>query len=53
VPYQEALVASISRRLPPFPVTALCDDTDPCADSFVLDEVGVVYLMGAVRPAPR
>lgn len=28
-----------------FPVTALSDDTDPCADSFVLDEVGVIYLM--------
>ncbi|MER5576080.1 hypothetical protein [Streptomyces massasporeus] len=31
-----------------FPVTALSDDTDPCADSFVLDEVGVIYLM-AIR----
>ncbi|MEU5201000.1 hypothetical protein AB0G86_44365 [Streptomyces scabiei] len=28
-----------------FPVTALSDDTEPCADSFVLDEVGVIYLM--------
>ncbi|AWN24873.1 hypothetical protein [Streptomyces sp. NEAU-S7GS2] len=28
-----------------FPVTALTDDTDPCADSFALDEVGVIYLM--------
>ncbi|MER6076309.1 hypothetical protein ABT187_47890 [Streptomyces sp. NPDC001817] len=26
-------------------MTALSDDTDPCADSFVLDEVGVIYLM--------
>ncbi|MFD4144209.1 hypothetical protein [Streptomyces sp. NPDC058572] len=31
-----------------FPVTALSDDTEPCADSFVLDEVGVIYLM-AIR----
>ncbi|MHB6912836.1 hypothetical protein [Streptomyces sp. DB-54] len=31
-----------------FPVTALSDDTEPCADSFVLDEVGVLYLM-AIR----
>jgi hypothetical protein len=31
-----------------FPVTALSDDTDPCADSFVLDEVGVIYVM-AIR----
>jgi hypothetical protein len=31
-----------------FPVTALSDGTDPCADSFVLDEVGVIYLM-AIR----
>ncbi|POG43249.1 hypothetical protein BV881_32935 [Streptomyces sp. ZL-24] len=31
-----------------FPVTALSDNTDPCADSFVLDEVGVIYLM-AIR----
>ncbi|MFF9090420.1 hypothetical protein ACF1BE_29315 [Streptomyces sp. NPDC014991] len=31
-----------------FPVTALSDDADPCADSFVLDEVGVIYLM-AIR----
>ncbi|MFD7916863.1 hypothetical protein ACFV30_40305 [Streptomyces sp. NPDC059752] len=31
-----------------FPVTALSDDTDPCAESFVLDEVGVIYLM-AIR----
>ncbi|MGW1811784.1 hypothetical protein [Streptomyces sp. NPDC002078] len=28
-----------------FPVTALSDDTGPCADSFFLDEVGVIYLM--------
>lgn len=28
-----------------FPVTALSDDTDPYADSFVLDEVGVIYPM--------
>jgi hypothetical protein len=28
-----------------FPVTALSDDSNPCADSFVLDEVGVIYLM--------
>jgi hypothetical protein len=28
-----------------FPVTALSDDTEPCADSFVLDEVGVIYLV--------
>jgi hypothetical protein len=28
-----------------FPVTALSDDTDPCADSCALDEVGVIYLM--------
>lgn len=28
-----------------FPVTALSDDTDPCADFFALDEVGVIYLM--------
>ncbi|MCL7496080.1 hypothetical protein M8I34_32450 [Streptomyces sp. MCA2] len=28
-----------------FPVTALSDDTDPCADSFALDEVGVIYIM--------
>ncbi|MEU4205815.1 hypothetical protein AB0B79_38515 [Streptomyces sp. NPDC039022] len=28
-----------------FPVTALSDDTDPCADSFVLDELGVIYFM--------
>jgi hypothetical protein len=28
-----------------FPVTAVSDDTDPCADSFVLDKVGVIYLM--------
>ncbi|MCK8438542.1 hypothetical protein G3I77_37810 [Streptomyces sp. D2-8] len=28
-----------------FPVTALSGDTEPCADSFVLDEVGVIYLM--------
>ncbi|MEU2166068.1 hypothetical protein QRN89_35405 (plasmid) [Streptomyces chengbuensis] len=40
-----------------FPVTALSDDTDPCADSFVLDEAAVLYLM-AIRewathaPAP-
>lgn len=27
-----------------FPVTALSDDTAPCADSFCLDEVGVIYL---------
>jgi hypothetical protein len=31
-----------------FPVTALSDDTDPSADSFVLDEVGVICLM-AIR----
>ncbi|WP_234336414.1 hypothetical protein [Streptomyces sp. NRRL S-920] len=31
-----------------FPVTALSDHTDPCPDSFVLDEVGVIYLM-AIR----
>ncbi|MEU1458102.1 hypothetical protein [Streptomyces avermitilis] len=31
-----------------FPVTALSDDSDPCVDSFVLDEVGVIYLM-AIR----
>ncbi|MEU0119444.1 hypothetical protein ABZ137_38645 [Streptomyces bobili] len=31
-----------------YPVTALSDDSDPCADSFVLDEVGVIYLM-AIR----
>ncbi|MFK0050536.1 hypothetical protein ACIQU4_41850 [Streptomyces sp. NPDC090741] len=31
-----------------FPVTALSDDTEPCADSIALDEVGVLYLM-AVR----
>ncbi|WP_328965549.1 hypothetical protein [Streptomyces virginiae] len=31
-----------------FPVTALSDDTEPCADSFALDEVGVIYLM-AIR----
>lgn len=31
-----------------FPVTVLSDDTEPCADSFVLDEVGVLYLM-AIR----
>ncbi|MFG2134920.1 hypothetical protein ACGFNV_45255 [Streptomyces sp. NPDC048751] len=31
-----------------FPVTALSDDSDPCADSFVLDKVGVIYLM-AIR----
>ncbi|MEV8529227.1 hypothetical protein AB0451_34650 [Streptomyces sp. NPDC052000] len=31
-----------------FPVTALSDDAEPCADSFVLDEVGVLYLM-AIR----
>ncbi|WP_406073160.1 hypothetical protein [Streptomyces virginiae] len=31
-----------------FPVTALSDDTEPFADSFVLDEVGVLYLM-AIR----
>jgi len=31
-----------------FPVAALSDDTDPCAGSFVLDEVGVIYLM-AIR----
>ncbi|MFF9309234.1 hypothetical protein [Streptomyces sp. NPDC014777] len=31
-----------------FPVTALSYDTDPCADSFVLDEVGVIHLM-AIR----
>lgn len=31
-----------------FPVTALSDDTDPCADSFAMDEVGVIYLM-AIR----
>ncbi|WP_109005394.1 hypothetical protein [Streptomyces rishiriensis] len=29
-------------------MTALSDDTEPCADSFVLDEVGVLYLM-AIR----
>ncbi|MFJ1730811.1 hypothetical protein [Streptomyces sp. NPDC088254] len=29
-------------------MTALSDDTEPCADSFVLDEVGVIYLM-AIR----
>ncbi|WP_328834756.1 hypothetical protein [Streptomyces europaeiscabiei] len=29
-----------------FPVTALSDDTETCVDSFVLDEVGVIYLMG-------
>ncbi|MEU7649212.1 hypothetical protein [Streptomyces huasconensis] len=38
------------------PVIALSDDTDACADSFVLDEVGVLYLM-AIRewaaPIPR
>ncbi|MFG2097181.1 hypothetical protein [Streptomyces sp. NPDC048612] len=31
-----------------FPVTGLSDDTDPCADSFALDEVGVLYVM-AIR----
>ncbi|MFG3043024.1 hypothetical protein ACGFYZ_39615 [Streptomyces sp. NPDC048330] len=31
-----------------FPVTALSNDTDPCADSFVLHEVGILYLM-AIR----
>ncbi|MYY80828.1 MULTISPECIES: hypothetical protein [unclassified Streptomyces] len=31
-----------------FPVIVLSDDTDACADSFVLDEVGVLYLM-AIR----
>ncbi|MEU3557796.1 hypothetical protein [Streptomyces fragilis] len=39
-----------------FPVTALSGDTDPCTDSFVLDEVGVLYL-AAIRAwaahAPR
>ncbi|MEU1519011.1 hypothetical protein ABZ490_43930 [Streptomyces sp. NPDC005811] len=35
-----------------FPVTALSDDTEPCADSFVLDEVGVIYLM-AIREWAR
>ncbi|MFJ9675280.1 hypothetical protein ACIRP5_31370 [Streptomyces sp. NPDC101221] len=30
------------------PVTALSDDTDPCADSFALYEVGIIYLM-AIR----
>ncbi|OEJ30077.1 hypothetical protein [Streptomyces subrutilus] len=47
-------VAQLSGLLPAiaelivFPVTVLSDDGDPCADSFVLDEVGVVYLM-AIR----
>ncbi|MER7117663.1 hypothetical protein ACFQL8_15095 [Streptomyces goshikiensis] len=27
-----------------FPVTALSDDTEPCADSFALDKVGVTCL---------
>jgi hypothetical protein len=31
-----------------FPVTALSDDTEPCADSFALNEVGVISLM-AIR----
>ncbi|MFI9569525.1 hypothetical protein [Streptomyces rishiriensis] len=35
-----------------FPVTALSHDTEPCADSFVLDEVGVIYL-GRSGHGPR
>ncbi|MER6445428.1 hypothetical protein [Streptomyces venezuelae] len=47
-------VAQLSGLLPAiaelvvFPVTALSDDTEPFSDSFVLDEVCVLYLM-AIR----
>ena len=40
---QPGLLPSIAELIV-FPVTALAVDTDLCADSFVLDEVGVIYL---------
>ncbi len=47
VEWLPGLLAAIAEPVV-FPVTVLSDDTEPCADFFVLDEVGVLYLM-AIR----